>query len=235
MSYGKTFIKTEVELARQVATWLREDGWELRQEVAIHGWVADIVARRGPLVRLVETKLSLGLSLLAQVQCRIPYGHLVTAAIRKPKVSSSARTMAERITADLGIGTLTVNRDGYGDRHRIKYNAGRLWRRPTMVDFTRTAFDSMPAPDQYEVEAGTNRGGYWTPYRETCIEMERHVRDHPGTTLKDALAAISHHYASDASARSSLSHWLRVDRVHGIQGKKEGRTWRLYAKSGDDK
>ena len=50
---------SEQDLAAIVVGWLTERGWDVYQEVAIMGKVADIVAVRGPCVWIVECKVRL--------------------------------------------------------------------------------------------------------------------------------------------------------------------------------
>ena len=52
-------------------------------------------------------------------------------------------------------------------------------------------------------KAGTQHG-YWTPFRQTCDNLRYYLRDHDGAALKDAIAAISHHYRTPASAVGAL-------------------------------
>jgi len=46
--------------------------------------------------------------------------------------------------------------------------------------------------------------------------------------MKQAVDAISHHYASDSTARSSLATWIREGVIDEVEIRREGRALRLY-------
>ncbi len=83
---------TEVELARPVVAWLGDLGWEVFQEVSAGGSVADIVARRGPVLWVVEVKRSLGLSLLGQAHAWKRRAHRVSVAVPAGRDTTARRS-----------------------------------------------------------------------------------------------------------------------------------------------
>jgi hypothetical protein len=83
---------TEADLAAVVVAWLQDSGAAVYQEVEVAGGVADIVARVGPELWIIETKLHLSLALL--VQAYSP----VAAVLADP--SSRAKLLAQAL-ADL--------------------------------------------------------------------------------------------------------------------------------------
>lgn len=219
----------EKALAGHVVAWLRDEGWDVRQEVVCDGRSPDIVARRGPLLRVVECKMSFGLGVLAQASAWIPFAHSVLVACPKPKRKTVARYMGLQIAMGRGIGVLEVHASPKYGPPPIKLEVvGRMLRRPPCLDLLRAAFDEHP-PDFDGPAAGTSGGGRLTPYRRTCETLAVLARHTPGITLRDAMKAMNgHHYASDATARSSMAENLRRGVVHGVEGRIEGRVWRLW-------
>lgn len=95
---------TEAELAAVVITWLEALGAEVWQEVECGTGVADIVARLGAELWIIETKLSLSLALLVQACERRREAHRVYCA------APYTRTMREfgMLCEELGVGLLDV-------------------------------------------------------------------------------------------------------------------------------
>lgn len=76
--------------------------------------------------------------------------------------------------------------------------------------------------------AGSQAGGYWTPFKETCGEVLRLVRQKPGITLKELMGSLKHHYSSNASARSSLIYWADRGKIRGVRLERKGRLVHLF-------
>jgi len=79
--------------------------------------------------------------------------------------------------------------------------------------------------------AGTNRGGYFTPYRATMNEVKSIIEKQPGCTIKEIMAKLTqHHYSHDKSALSSIQAGLRQFEQDWCQIKTEGNTNHYYQK-----
>jgi hypothetical protein len=201
-------VCTEAELAAVVVTWLQDSGATVYQEVECAGGVADIVAKVGPELWIVETKVSLSLALLVQAMDRRRLAHRVYCA------GPYTRTLRDfaGVCREVGIGLLevSVGNDGWGHPQVKEAAPSRRWNtRPVALAAT------LRPEHQTHAAAGTN-GGRWTPFRDTCEQLRRIVERDPGVPLGDAVATIRDHYSSKAAARSSIAHWAAVGRIPGV-------------------
>lgn len=214
---------TEKDLARVVVAWLRSCGHDkIYQEVQCSGGVADIVVDCGGVSWVIETKQTLGLSVLAQANVRIRncVAHRVSAACWHS--NSRERWFAEKVARDHGIGVLTAHKGG-SVREDVPPALHRIRRHPRLKDILKSCRDEHLT----FCEAGGNRGGYWTPFKATCEALREEIRKAPGICMKDAVARIKHHYGSNSTARSSLALWIREGKVPGVQMEKVGGRTRL--------
>ena len=78
-------------------------------------------------------------------------------------------------------------------------------------------WNQLDARQETFCAAGSPGGAAWSPFKDTCAALRRIVHNQPGIPLNEAIAAIHHHYASTASARRSLAHWIRLGKVAGIK------------------
>lgn len=211
-------LKNEADVAIAVVAELQRAGWETYEEVSTAGRRADIVGTRGPLVYVVECKQRFSLKLLDQLTKWHGYANYIVGAYDSGRVGAAGETFAHA----LGIGLWGV---GYGEIHqRI---APKLQRR------VHSLLLKSLRPEQRTGEyaqAGTNSGGYFTPFRATCRDLHTYVLHNPGVPLRDALKAISHHYSSNGSALSSLPGLIRTGKVPGLRIE-DGRPLRLYAET----
>ena len=197
---------SEADLAAVVVAWLQDSGATVYQEVEVAGGVADIVARVGAELWIIETKLHLSLALLVQAMDRRRHAHRVYCA---GPYTRTLRDFAD-VCREVGVGMLEVTIDSY-DGKRVKEAA------PSQRWNTRpVALAAKLRPEhQTHAAAGTN-GGRWTPFRDTCEQLLRVVTRDPGLQLSDAVASIRDHYSSKAAARSSLAAWAAANRVPGV-------------------
>ncbi len=203
--------QSEKDLAAHVVAWLHDHQWEVYQEVPVAGGVADIVAVQGPVRWIIETKLSMSIQLLAQLDKRVGYAHMVSAAIP----ARVRREAPYRLLKALGVGLLTVS-GGYIDE--------RL--RPV---FLRKALDIELHEEQKTFcEAGSAGGGHWTPFKQTARAVVAHVCANPGCTLKEMLPRIQHHYGSTASANHCIVMWIQQKVIKGIRIDRSGNAIKLY-------
>lgn len=224
MTRIKRWPQTEEQLAAAVVQWLRSEQWEVYQEVQIcfGGAIADIVAVREPVVWVIETKRTLSLDAIQQAEDWHGHAHLASVAVPKPQ---SRRLAGQRVCRLVGVGLLYViaPTDWCGS-HCTEEQRSRFHRKAKAYRLRSALSDRHKdfAP------AGNSRGRRWSPWRETCDRLARVVADSPGIILKDAVASIQTHYYSDASARSSLSRWMREGKIEGVLCERDGRFLRLY-------
>jgi hypothetical protein len=220
-------VTRETEIAARVISWLESQHWDVYQEVAYNGRVADIVATSGYLTWIIECKRSLSLALLDQALMWERFGaaHYISVAVPYgPKRGGQA---AEWFLRQNGIGLITVRKNGAHQNippriHRKAFSSLRK----SLNDRQKTY-----AP------AGNADGLYWTPFQETCRTLRRFVDEHPGTCLKDAINGIRHHYSSDSAARACISQYLQSGKniVKGVEARREGRYLKLYPVEAENK
>ena len=116
--------RTEQDIAAQVVEWLSGGEWEIYQEVqpSRNERVADIVAVRGSVYWIIETKRSLSISVLEQAWSWSGHSHLRSVAVPALKRSNNPfrgtnfrpRRFAQTVAKEFGIGVITIN-DGWID------------------------------------------------------------------------------------------------------------------------
>lgn len=216
-------FKNETELATKISAWLRSQHWSTYHEVCGRGGSAraDIVAVFRPRLWVIECKLTLGLSVLAQADHWRRYAHMVSVAVPSSGRRSQARDFAKIIAGERGIGIITIDEHGT-IRDPV---TPRLNRRPSLPG----VLAKMLHEDQCHVVPGQRGGDYSTPFRRTCRLLSRTIRSHGKDGRMFAAVAMrvtAHHYGSDAAARSTLVSLADQGIVPGIQTVREGR--RVY-------
>jgi hypothetical protein len=211
--------RTEADLARAVLTELQRQGYTTYEEVQVWrgGDRADIVAVRGPVVMVVETKQSFSLALLDQCLNWMPEANIVIAACGTARVGEAGW----RFCKQNGIGRWLV---GFGE---ISEKVAPAFRRRVSTRL-RDALREEQRTGEY-ARAGSMGGGYWTPFRATVAELTRVAQKQPGIELRDALAEVKHHYASRASALTAIPALIRKGIIEGIRcDVGDGKRLRLY-------
>jgi hypothetical protein len=206
-------FKTEEELAGRVVGWLQAQRWETFHEVqmASYGRRADIVARCGPHLWVVETKRSLTFDVIEQALKWHSWADLVSVAVPSAKRSG----MAARFCEFLGVGLIVVPKENYSHPQdvvapRLQRMHGRISKRHDWLERALTEEHKASAP-------GNARSEYYTPFRRTCQELKSIVdKNQGGIAMSAAIKSIPHHYASDKSAICSLTKWIREGKVDGI-------------------
>lgn len=218
----------ETDLAEKVIEYLRQNQWKVYQEVNLwrSGNRADIVATQGPLLWVIETKLTLSLALIYQALQWQKKAHFVSIAVPAPRRYFNAA--GDYFCRKEGIGVLAVD----------SFRTGPAYERLKPVLFRKAHVEHIKShlceQQKTFAKAGNADGKYWTPYQETCRLINEAVRSNPGITLKDLIGSIKHHYISGASATSSISHWARAGKIKGIRCDKDGRFLRFYPEERTD-
>lgn len=205
-------LGSEEQLGAIVVAWLESLGADVFQEVEN----IDIVARVGAELWAIECKRALSMKLLTQGMDRRRLVHRVFIA------APYTRHMREvgAICEELGIGLLDVHigsdavdsGNGFGASSVREIVPSRRWNtRP--VDLAAR----LRPQHKTHARAGSARGGSFTPFLDTCEQLARVVRERPGITLRDAVSAIRHHYATSKSARGTLAKWITVGKVPGVR------------------
>lgn len=207
---------SEAEFAKGIVQWLKDDQWEVYQEVQPDGFgrVADIVATRGPLTMIVECKLSASLDLIEQLIEWEGFAHYIVAAY--PVRSSRA---FEIVAKRFGFG---VVRSAHGEVSSWGANYGQFRRRPIYEPKIRRR---LCEELKNFAPAGNSWGARYTPYQQTCERLREYVAKNPGASLKAVMDALKgkHHYANDSSARGSIVKWVDLGKIKGVRIERIGR------------
>ena len=189
----------ETDVARSIIGYLTDLRWEVFQEVTGAGGRADIVARQGSILWIIETKTILGLPVIEQANRWIPHAHKVS--VGTPRLPGS---FVEEVCRRFGIGILTAGKDV---REPLSPKLNRKpWKVPKLCEEHKTY-----------AEAGTNGGGYYTPFRRTINTVAAEVRVRPGISMKDLVDRIDHHYHRNSTARQCLAQWIIKGIIPGVE------------------
>lgn len=204
---------SEQSVAEVVVTWLHALDADIYQEVECAGGVADIVARLHAELWIIEVKTSPSLALLVQAMDRRRLAHRVFVA------APHTRTIRDfaGIAREIGVGVLDVNLGSEyddWDRPRVTELApSRRWNsRPVAL-----AAKLRPEHKTHARAGAIGAGGRWTPFRDTCEQIKQFVILHPGSTVRQIIDSVQHHYRSNASARSSIYKWIELGKVERVQ------------------
>jgi hypothetical protein len=216
---------SEVQLAAMIVSDLKSDGWEVYQEVVLEAGdgPADIVAVRGGLIWIIETKMSMTLDLIGQAYRWIGSAHWVTMAIPYPKRGENdKKRMVSQFCRDYGVSLMKID-----SRNKVHLDN---WQKPADID-TATAeyvISQLHEEQKTFALAGSN-GGHWTPYKSTCIMVKNHVLANPGCSIESLVKDVGRmHYKTEASARSTLQERVAYGAVPGVTLQWDGKIPRLF-------
>ncbi len=203
---------SERELAAAVVAWLRDLRWEVYQEVPVGCGVADIVAKQRAVTWLIETKLSMSIQLLKQLDDRVGHAHMTSAAVPV----GARRAVPYKVFKALGAGLITVWPGGIvNERLRPQF-------------FRRVAGVELHEEQKTFCNAGSSSGGHWTPFRQTARNVQAYVSHNPGCSMSQLLAGIKHHYRKESVANSSIVAWIEDGVIKGVRVDRSQRPMKLY-------
>lgn len=212
----------ETDLAAAIVRYLTDLDWDVHQEVGeAYGPRADIVALRGSLIYVIESKVTLGLSVIAQARHWLDRAHYVSVAVpmRRSANTRDERYVAERILKEWGIGCLEASVSTYEwETTRVEeVVAPRLHRRIAMDRATRLK-EHLNDGTRTFAAAGNAEGKFWSPFKQTVAEIHRALRDAGcDLTTRELVDRIKHHYHCDATARNVLPRWLDQGKIPGVE------------------
>ncbi len=217
---------TEAQVARAAETWLRLEGFDIYREVSdgYAGARADLVGRRGRTVHVVETKTRLSLDLIDQAAAWIGRAEQVSVCV--PDRAGTYDRLPIVVLRQLGVGLLEA-RSLEGAWANAVVGLPARWHRVRGPDRRgRDPVLSLLRDEQRtQGEAGTNLGGYATPFRRTMHAVAEHVRANPGCTIRDVVAAVEHHYPTEKSARACVARAIVDKLCPGVVWDVEHRCW----------
>ncbi len=209
---------TEVDLARVVTEWLEGQGFEISPEVQIEegGPVADIVAVRGPVIWVIETKLKYGVGVLEQALYWRPQCSRVSIAVPRP-AAPHRRTLVER----LDLGMIYVD-EGGADQV--------IWRPTRKIPHGATLPSLLTGVhQQWGADAGSSNG-HMTKFQVTARKVVQFVREaEEPVTVQEIVSGIDHHYFSDEVAVKALAGFIRKGVIRGVRRTGQGKWMKVYA------
>lgn len=204
-------FKTESEVGEVVKSYLHDLRQDVYCEVETGCGRIDIVSVGGGVITAVELKVRLSLDVLGQAIDRSRYVHRSVAAFPMPKQAYYKRLILSAVSESTGIGIWIVKRNVVDELH-----APRLYRKPC-DRYIRAALRD----EQKQQLAGVSKG-YWSPFQQTRAALVSFVRANPGCTLKSAMKAVDHHYASHSTAYNSMSKWVRTGVIKEVERREDG-------------
>jgi hypothetical protein len=220
----------EIDIARPVVEYLKNLGWVVYQEVQIFsgGPRADIIAKQGNILWVVEAKTTLTFSVVEQAEKWLTHVHRASVAVPSTKRRSGSY-MQEFLLRHFGIGLFTVNK-GYrqGCDWSNYVSEGLSPRLNRKVHMTDRIINALSEEHKEWCPAGSNGGGYFTPFSRTRREILYFVKKNPGCTLKELIDGIDHHYASFNSAKGSIVEWIRAGIINDVRTERDGKLIRIY-------
>ena len=196
---------TEADLAAEVVAHLTREGWDVYQEVALlrenvdleedpddltRDCRADIVAVRGPVVCVVECKLTAGFAVLMQVKRWIPYTSRGYVAVPQAGWSLERQEFFETANDRYGAGVYDVGEEGV----RLVMNA------PFRPLASEGLLKSLRPEQKTFAPAGSKGGKHFTAGHGTEAALAAFVATRKGMKLEDAVQEIKHNYRSNAAA-----------------------------------
>jgi hypothetical protein len=186
----------ETDLFPPLKAWLEERGYEVYTEVQSTqtGGRADIVAVNGPVVSVVEMKVTLSLELIGQAVRWRPFANHIYIAVPSSKQRRRSEYALHLLRRE-GIGLLEVMEHSYGT---------------PVQNFTKPVFNrrindhirKSLVEQHKELPGGHAGGGYVTPYKLTIDRVKEYLgswytRKTDGwAAMADILEHCETHYAS---------------------------------------
>lgn len=209
--------------------WLTADSWDCYPEAQFHAYThrADIAAVRHGYLHIVECKLSMSLSLLAQAEAWIGRAHYISVAVPSGTKTNNGSYLAEQWCRHHGIGVFKVStHHNFGGRELEPVYRCEWPRLNRAAHKTARERIGRLHDDMKRYAPGT-QAGYSSPYRRTMDQVHEFIKGQPGCTVKEILSHCTHHYLTDATARSCIpKNLMTIEK--GIRAEKDGRVWRFY-------
>lgn len=101
---------------------------------------------------------------------------------------------------DYGVGLIICNPNGWmngGFEERVKPKLNRKPFNAFRHELNESYKKSIPGSSGAE-------GGRITPFKITVENIIKHIKRHPGCSIKQLIDGIQHHYSSDSGSKSSI-------------------------------
>lgn len=208
---------SEREIGKKVLDYWVSEGWDCYPECSFGGARADLVAVRNGLIAFIECKTTMSMALFDQIVDWRAYANFLYVATPSRKMKRFSR-IEQHLFKYFGIGHVLVKKFGVfvsdAQYHRIRKRE-------------REVVLNVIHPDMKNYVPGSQASdGYSTPWKRTMTQAIAFIKTHPGCTVREVVAGIEHHYASNSGARACLFRWLIEDRR--IRFRQEGRATNFY-------
>ena len=169
----------ETDLAKILIDMLTDWHWEVYQEVQYGGGRADIVAKRNKILWGIEVKKTANLHVIEQAYHLKDYCHYASVA------TPDYHRFFHRLCYQNGIGVLRVHPHGQSCDEDMRPRLNRKAIGITLYEEQKTF-----------AEAGSNKGGHWTRFKNTKRNLIDAVLKTPGIEFNQLIKEIDHHYGS---------------------------------------
>lgn len=200
---------SETELAAKVVAWLDEQHWDVYQEVQFsrQGGVADIVAVRGSVMWIIETKTSYSFAVLEQASRWMV--HLRSVAVPMTKTPRDYR-VAELYYR---VGVLEVSEWSVIEMRQPPV----MYRKNNLVKRYKSELTEL---HKTFALAGSQSGHHLTPYKKTMIDVRQVIERNQGCTVQFLYQQLGRaHYANKSSfvgnllkALEDFEPWCKIDK-----------------------
>lgn len=207
---------SEKELAKVVVDDLRASGWTVYPELCdidIVAVRADSTCRDGKRIIGIECKKQFNLTVLSQADSKRIYVDEMYVAV----ATGRNQEFGCKVARILGFGVLIV--------HKWRKLSGYEYSVMREVDAEfkprkRYSLEKLLDPQaETFAEAGQAGGKQWTVFKKTAGVLVEYVTANPGKSMKEVVAAITHHYRTPSSAVGSLSKMVRkkvISQIHFV-------------------
>jgi hypothetical protein len=215
-------FNSEIELAEKVVIWLKEQGWIIYQEVTYES-IADVVAIKNDVIWIIECKTSFGLKIINQALNWIGCANFISIAI--PYLSSYNQ---KRISNYLPIGIIEVKKES-NNNHYINV----VKEAPEQEDISELNYFKKRLYEKQKTwaKAGNNQGKRHTAFQDTVEQIYNYLKLNPGSTLKQIITNIHHHYHKDQTAQCAISQWISKGIIKNIIVHREGKKYLYHYKN----
>lgn len=226
----KAKFTTETELAEKVIEYLQNLKWDVYQEVQIesYGYIIDIVAIQNNRIWVIECKRSFSFDLLAQAHNHLGFANYVSIAVPEGSMYSRRHNvikLKKDILKSYGIGCLEVSKNNmYVNQFVMERVSPKLCRKISKL-YKRHLCEQHKT----WAKAGNSNGNRYTPFAHTVDQFKKYIKRNPGCSIAEAINSITHHYASDSTAKSSIANWLSQGIIKGVRREwGKGNRYKLY-------
>ncbi|WP_108885164.1 DUF2161 domain-containing phosphodiesterase [Pseudoprimorskyibacter insulae] len=197
-------MQKESDLYAPVKALLTRQGYDVKGEVG----AADLVARRGDVLLIVELKLKVSLTLYHQAIARQKLTDHVYIAVPRPTGRQARRVLRDNtaMCRRLGLGYMTVHDDGRVD---VVCDPGPYApRKNTRArDRLLREFDRLQGDPN---DGGATRHGIVTAYRQDALRCAAHLAEHGACKGADVAKATG---VSKATTLMRTNHYGWFDKV----------------------